>query len=75
MDICLDYLVIEGTRRYNTKCPHCQLGNAQRVDMDTKAADNALGDVLLDCDMSYQTQKKTYLGKYFQGTHKGYINP
>ena len=75
MDIRLDYLVIEGTRRYNMKCPHCQVGNAQRVDMDTKAADSALGDVLLDCDMSYQTQKKTYLGKYFQGTHKGYINP
>ena len=66
MDICLDYLVIEGTRRYNMKCPHCQVGNAQRVDMDTKAADSALGDILLDCDMSYQTQKKHILGNIFK---------
>ena len=34
--------------------------------MDTKAADNALGDVLLDCDMSYQTQKKHILGNIFK---------
>ena len=66
MDICLDYLVVEGTRRCNMKCPHCLRGNAQGADMDTKAADNALGDVLLDCDMSYQTQKKHILGNIFK---------
>lgn len=39
MDICLDYLVIEGTRKCNMKCPHCLRGNSQRIDMDTKVAD------------------------------------
>lgn len=39
MDICLDYLVVEGTRKCNMKCPHCLRGNAQRVDMDTRVAD------------------------------------
>lgn len=39
MDICLDYLVVEGTRKCNMKCPHCLRGNSQRVDMDTRVAD------------------------------------
>ena len=31
---------------------------------------NALGDVLLDCDMSYQTQKKHVLGNVLQESLK-----
>lgn len=38
MGIYLSYLVIEGTRRCNMKCPHCLRGNAQRVDMDNEVA-------------------------------------
>ena len=38
MDINLSYLIVEGTRRCNMKCPHCLRGAAQRVDMDTRIA-------------------------------------
>lgn len=38
MDIYLSYLIVEGTRRCNMKCPHCLRGTAQRVEMDTRIA-------------------------------------
>ena len=38
MNINLSYLIVEGTRRCNMKCPHCLRGAAQRVDMDTRIA-------------------------------------
>lgn len=33
MELCLESLVVEITRRCNMKCPHCLRGNAQRVDI------------------------------------------
>lgn len=36
MELCLESLVVETTRRCNMKCPHCLRGNAQRVDMSNE---------------------------------------
>jgi len=45
MDIYVDNLVLEITRRCNMKCRHCMRGPARRLDMDKQVINRILGQI------------------------------